>query len=155
MKSILHFFDRVFIHFARVCEIPFARFALFVVFFWFGALKIIGFSPANPLVSELLQKTMPFMGFDLFILLFGVFEVVIGLSFLFPRLVRVSIAMLGFHMVTTFMPLVLMTSITWQAFLVPTLEGQYIIKNLVIIATAIGLVSHMHISQDNKGIVSR
>lgn len=155
MKSIFHFFDRVFINFARICEIPFARLAIFVVFFWFGALKIIGFSPANPLVSELLEKTMPFMGFDLFILLFGVFEVVIGLSFLFPRLIRVSIAMLAFHMVTTFMPLVLMTSITWQAFLVPTLEGQYIIKNLVIIATAMGLVSHMHISENNKSIISR
>jgi uncharacterized membrane protein YkgB len=47
-------------------------------------------------------------------------------------------------MVTTFMPLVLLTTETWTGFLVPTLEGQYIIKNLVIIAAAIGIASHLH-----------
>jgi hypothetical protein len=47
-------------------------------------------------------------------------------------------------MFTTFGPLVLLTEETWQSFLVPTLEGQYIIKNLVIISTAIGIASHLH-----------
>lgn len=145
MQKILDYCDRLFINTARACSMPFARFALFVVFFWFGALKLIGESPANPLVSDLLSQTMPFMTFDVFIVLFGIFEMVIGLSFLFPKLVRVSIAMLAFHMVTTFMPLVLLPQIAWQSFLVPTLEGQYIIKNLVIIATALALVSHMHL----------
>jgi uncharacterized membrane protein YkgB len=38
-------------------------------------------------------------------------------------------------------PLVLVPEYTWQSFLVPTLEGQYIIKNMVIIAVAIGIAS--------------
>ncbi|MCC7197825.1 hypothetical protein IT413_06580 [Candidatus Peregrinibacteria bacterium] len=37
------------------------------------------------------------------------------------------------------MPLILLPQITWQGFMTPTLEGQYIIKNLVIITTAMGL----------------
>ena len=145
MQKLSYFFDEAFIKFTRKFGMPFARFSLFVVFFWFGILKVIGESPANPLVSELLGKTIPFMTFDTFIVIFGIFEMVIGLSFLFPKIIRVSIAMLGFHMITTFMPLVLMPEIAWQKPFVPTLEGQYIIKNLLIIATAMSIVSHMHL----------
>ena len=47
-------------------------------------------------------------------------------------------------MITTAGPLVLLPSETWQSFFVPTLEGQYIIKNLVIIAAAIGIAAHLH-----------
>jgi uncharacterized membrane protein YkgB len=47
-------------------------------------------------------------------------------------------------MITTFGPLVYLPDEAWQKFLVPTLEGQYIIKNLVIIATAIGIAAHLH-----------
>jgi uncharacterized membrane protein YkgB len=150
MKSLLNFCDNMFIGCARACSIPFARFSLFVVFFWFGILKVIGESPANPLVSNLLESTMPFISFETFIFIFGVFEVVIGLSFLFPRLVRVSVAMLAFHMVTTFMPLILLPEITWQRAFIPTIEGQYIIKNLVIIAAALGIVSHMHLPHNER-----
>lgn len=150
MQSILDFCDRIFIKFARVCSIPFARFALFVVFFWFGILKVIGESPANPLVSNLLESTMPFMSFDTFIVAFGLFEMLIGLSFLFPKLLRISIAILAFHMVTTLMPLILLPEITWQKAFVPTLEGQYIIKNLLIIATAMAIVSHMNLPNINN-----
>lgn len=150
MQSFLDFCDRIFIRCARVCSIPFARFSLFVVFFWFGALKLIDESPANPLVSNLLEETMPFMGFNTFIFIFGLFEVIIGLSFLFPKLVRVSIALLAFHMVTTFLPLVLLPEVAWQRAFVPTLEGQYIIKNLVIIAAALGIVSHMHLPHHER-----
>ncbi len=147
MKSTLDFCDRLFIRCARVCSIPFARFALFVVFFWFGILKVVGESPASPLVSNLLESTMPFMSFETFMVLFGLFEMLIGLSFLFPKLVRISIALLVFHMVTTFMPLVLLPEVTWQKAFVPTMEGQYIIKNLLIIASALAIVYHMHLPQ--------
>lgn len=150
MQDILDFCDKIFIKCARVCSIPFARFSLFVVFFWFGALKIIDESPANPLVSKLLEETMPFMSSETFIFLFGLFEVVIGLSFLLPKIIRISVAMLVFHMITTFMPLVLLTDVTWQRAFVPTLEGQYIIKNLVIIAVAISIVSHMHLPHHER-----
>jgi|SRR3989344_420360 len=150
MQSILDFCDKIFIKCARMCGIPFARFSLFVVFFWFGALKLIDESPANPLVSKLLSETMPFISFETFIFLFGLFEVIIGLSFLFPKFVRISIALLAFHMVTTFLPLVLLPEIAWQRAFVPTLEGQYIIKNLLIIATAISIVSHMHLPHHER-----
>jgi uncharacterized membrane protein YkgB len=114
----------------------FAHWAIALVFVWFGGLKVIGLSPASPLVSALLASTMPFMPYDLFQVLFGLFEVLIGLMFIWPRHERVAVALLTFHMVTTVLPLAFLSSMTWSAPFVPTLEGQYIIKNIVIIALA-------------------
>jgi uncharacterized membrane protein YkgB len=123
---------------------PLSRIALFVVFFWFGALKVIGESPASPLVKNLFYKTMPVMSFDTFLIIFGLFECLIGILFLIPRMERVVIPLLFIHMVTTFGPLFLLRNSMWSKMFVPTLEGQYIIKNLVIIATAIGVAAHLH-----------
>ena len=85
--------------------------ALFIVFFWFGILKVFGVSPANPLVGDLLNRTMPFIDFGQFIVFFGLFEMAIGILCL--SLVRISMLMLGMHMVTTMMPLVLLPKVAW------------------------------------------
>lgn len=129
---------------------PFARFALFLVYFWFGILKVVAESPANPLVSDLLSKTMPFMSFDLFILLLGLFEVLIGISFLFPKFLKFSIAFLAIHMFTTLMPLILLPAVTWTSAFVPTLEGQYIIKNILIISIAMILVANQKLTGERE-----
>ncbi len=149
MRKFLEKFDYAFIQFLRRLSIPFARFALFVVFFWFGILKIIGTSPANPMVADLLQATMPFMGWDTFIILFAVYEICIGIAFIIPRGERVAIALLIPHMIMTSLPLFFLPTMTWQAFLTPTMEGQYIIKNLVIIALAMGIAAHIHPFKDS------
>lgn len=142
-KRFLKRFDKNFIVFIRDISVPSARIALFVVFFWFGFLKLTGGSPANPLVENLLSKTLPFLTFNQFIVILGLWEMAIGIAFLVPHLERLAIALLAPHMITTFMPLILLPQITWQTFLTPTLEGQYIIKNLVIIALAIGIAAHL------------
>lgn len=132
------------INFFRKISIPAARFGLFVIFFWFGFLKVVGLSPAEPLVHELFTRTITFIDFSDFIILFGIFECIIGILFLVRGLERVVLPLLLIHMATTVLPLFLLPSVTWHGFLVPTLEGQYIIKNLAIIAAAIGIVSHLH-----------
>ena len=132
------------IHFFRKISMPMARIGLFVVFFWFGILKVIGLSPATPLVQALFEHTISFMNFPTFLVLFGLFECLIGVLFLIKGCERIVIPLLFLHMITTFMPLILLPSETWQMFMVPTLEGQYILKNLVIIATAIGIAAHLH-----------
>lgn len=136
--------DHELIHFFRRISIPLARLALFIVFFWFGFLKVIGLSPAGSIVHALFDQTIHFMAFPTFYMLFALFECLIGILFLVKGAERVVLPLLLLHMITTAMPLFLLTGITWQSFMVPTLEGQYIIKNLVIIATAIGLVAHLH-----------
>lgn len=129
--------DQNIIKYAKQFSLPFSRFALFVVYFWFGILKIVGTSPANPLVGDLLHKTIPFLTFEQFIFWFSIYEMIIGIMFLIPKLNRLAIILLIPHMIMTVGPLVLLPQITWQSMFTPTLEGQYIIKNLLIIAAAI------------------
>jgi uncharacterized membrane protein YkgB len=125
-------------------SLPLARYSLFLVFFWFGALKVLGFSPASDLVAHLFEVTIPWMKFPTFFVLFGLFEMLIGVLFLIRGLERIVIPLLGLHMITTFMPLFLLRSETWSNFLVPTLTGQYIIKNVVLVALAVVIAAHLH-----------
>lgn len=136
--------DHSFIMFCRRIAEPFARFALFLVFFWFGALKVIGASPASPLVEALFNRTIATVGFDQFIIAFGLFECLIGILFLIPKAERVVIPLLAVHLVTTLGPLVMLPEVTWTGWFVPTLEGQYIIKNVLIVAAAIVTAAHVH-----------
>ena len=139
----LHEVDTVLIRFFRKIFVPSARVGLFIVFFWFGLLKVIGLSPASGVVERLFESTIPFMGFDAFLIIFGIFECLIGILFLIRGLERLVIPLLLIHMVTTFGPLVFLPGETWQSFMVPTLEGQYIIKNVVLIAAAIGIAANL------------
>ncbi|MCX6703156.1 MAG: hypothetical protein NTV02_00495 [Candidatus Zambryskibacteria bacterium] len=134
----------------RLAE-PLSRLGLFTVFFWFGALKVLDLSPASPLVQSLFETTMPVMPFSVFMVLFGLLEMLIGIMFLIRGAERAVIPVLFFHMTTTLLPLFLLQSVTWSGFLVPTLEGQYIIKNILIIAAAIGIAAHLHPFKKSNG----
>ncbi len=135
--------DAKIISFSQKISLPTARFSIFVLFFWFGFLKVVGLSSAAGVVENLFNQTIPFMQFSTFLVLFGLFECLIGVLFLIRGAERVVIPLLCLHLVTTCGPLVFLPQETWTAFLVPTLEGQYIIKNLAIIAVAIGIAAHV------------
>lgn len=141
MKRDIQAFDLRLIAFFRRTYIPVARFSIFVVFFWFGFIKVIGESPASPLARALTEKTVGLQYFDQLFFLLALLECVIGVLFLIPRATRVVIPLLLVHLAVVCGPLVLVPSYTWQSFLVPTLEGQYIIKNIVVIAVAIGIAA--------------
>ncbi len=142
--------DEDLIRFARFNFLVMARVSIFVVYFWFGLLKVFSASPANPLVSELLSHVLPFMAFSDFIFVFGIFEMIIGIIFVIPRLERPAIFLLILHLATTVMPLFILPQVAWQGFLVPTLEGQYIIKNILLISLAMGLGAHLHFLRKHR-----
>ena len=143
MQKIIQKFDtRILSRLQRV-EVPLARIAIFIVYFWFGFLKLLGVSPAAPLVQALFEKTINFMPFTVFYALFSVFEIVIGILFLVRGWERLAIFLLGLHLITTILPLIFLPQIAWQTFLVPTLEGQYIIKNVFIAAIAVVIGSKL------------
>jgi len=111
------------------------RIAIGMVFFWFGALKLVpGLSPAEALV----RATTPFFPGDLFVPLLGVWEMLIGLGFLTGRGLRATIALLFLQMPGTFLPVLLLPEVVFTSFPFGlTLEGQYIFKNVVLIASAL------------------
>jgi len=129
--------DATIINWLQTLELPLARIAIFTVYFWFGALKLFGVSPAAPLVQALFERTINVMPFGTFYIVFSLFEVTIGLLFLIRGMERVAIFLIGLHLVTTVLPLIFLPQVTWQAFLIPTFEGQYIIKNILIAASAV------------------
>lgn len=122
-------------------HVPFARFALFTIYFWFGILKALGLSPAGPLVRALFDETIHFMSFDIFYLSFAVFEMLIGVLFLIPRFSKLAFLLFVLHIVMTTLPLFILPELVWQSAFVPTLEGQYIIKNLALVAIALTVLS--------------
>lgn len=140
----LYKIDIELINFFRRVSLPFARFGLFVIFFWFGLLKVIGLSPASELVKHLFENTISWISFDVFIIVFGLFEMIIGILFMIKGTERIVIPLLLIHMITTFLPLFILPKETWSGFLIPTLEGQYIIKNLALIACVFGIAAHLH-----------
>ena len=110
-----------------------------VVFTWFGALKLVpGLSPA----AELATRTIETLTFGVVppavsLPVLAAWEVLIGLGLLSGRFLRATLLLLLAQMAGTLTPLVLFPAETWQLFpIAPTLEGQYIIKNLVLVAAA-------------------
>lgn len=134
--------DEKLIAFFRRSYIPLARVAFFVIFFWFGFLKLVGLSPAGELAEALTAKTIGLEWFDLSFKMLALLECVIGILFLIPGAVRLVIPLLFVHLLVVCSPLVLVPETTWQSFMVPTLEGQYIIKNVAIVALAVGVAAH-------------
>lgn len=126
--------------------VPATRISLFIVFFWFGLLKPLGVSAAAPMVLKTVDW-MPLLTPSQWLAVIGWWEVAIGLCFLFRKTTRAAIALLFLQMTGTFMPLFILPEITFQPGgvpLLPTLEGQYVIKNLIIISAALVIGGNLH-----------
>lgn len=141
MKKHVEAVDLQLIHWFQKWYTPLARGSLFVVYFWFGILKILGLSPATPLAEALTLRTVGPQWFEPLYLTLAVVECVIGLLFLFPQLTRLAIAVMIGHMVLVCSPLILLPDMVWIYPFVLSLEGQYIIKNIVLLAVAISIAS--------------
>ena len=120
--------------------VPLLRIALGIVFLWFGALKLIpGLSPAESLAA----RTIEVLSFGLVppsvaVPVLAIWECLIGLGLLTRIAMRATLLLLFVQMLGTLIPLVIFPAETFLRFpYAPTLEGQYIIKNAVLIAGAI------------------
>lgn len=145
MKKLISTIDNISIFRNEHIVVWFNRISLFVVFFWFGFLKIVGLSPAKDIVTHLHHETISsFVSASTFIPVLGVIECLIGVLWLIPKFTRVAFFLFIFQMITTFLPLFLLPSETWQTGLALTLAGQYIIKNVVLIASALTIYRYQN-----------
>lgn len=122
--------------------VTFLRLALGIVFLWFGALKLFpGASPAADLAARTIEAlTLGVVQPQVALPVLAIWEMAIGIGLLINRWMRVTLLLLFVQMLGTVTPLVLFPAETWTTFPVaPTLEGQYIIKNVVLVAAAIVL----------------
>ncbi len=111
------------------------RISLGVVFLWFGALKLVpGLSPAEDLV----RTTLPFLPMNLFLPFLALWEMAIGVGFITGKFLRFTILLLFLQMPGTISPVFLQPDRVWNLFPFGlTLEGQYIVKNMVLIAAGL------------------
>jgi uncharacterized membrane protein YkgB len=131
------------------------RLGLGVVFIWFGLLKPLGVSPAADLVARTVYWSVDPAWF---VPALGWWEVAIGVCLIDPGrrlglgrwMTRIGILLLLIQMPGTFLPLVLVPDATWQRPLVPTMEGQYIIKNLVLIGAALYLGGRVRVDEERR-----
>lgn len=116
------------------------RVSLGVIFLWFGILKFFpGLSPAQGLATETIQVlTFGRISPDASLMLLATWECLIGIGLILGVFLRATLLLLWVQMLGTITPLFLFPD---QAFLhvpyAPTLEGQYIIKNIVLISAGI------------------
>lgn len=110
-----------------------------VIFCWFGVLKFVpGLSPAEALAGRTLEAlsfglVKPWLSLPCLAL----FECALGLLLISGRYPRWAIALLILHMIGTFSPALFFPREVFSGFMLPTLVGQYILKNIVLIAAGI------------------
>ncbi len=140
--QIPHSYDAVdhqLISFVNRYGLNILRLSLATVFLWFGLLKVLNVSPVTPLAEDLI----PGITTGTFVFALGIMEIGVGMSLVFKKLLKVSIAIMVTHLASTFSLLITLqeTMINDSNPFLLTLEGEFIIKNLVLIAGALAVAS--------------
>lgn len=151
VPRISHSYDAVdhqLISFVNRYGLSILRLSLTTVFLWFGLLKVLNMSPVTPLAEDLI----PGISTDTFVLALGIMEIGVGISLVFKKLLKMSIAIIVIHLVSTFSLLAILqeTMINDSNPFLLTLEGEFIIKNLVLIASALVIASAVCVERITK-----
>jgi len=145
MKILLAWFEQVderITNWMAGYGIVILRVSLGVIFFWFGILKFFpGLSPAQ----DLAMRTISILTFgkippNVSLLILAGWECLIGIGLIFGLFMRATLLLLFLQMFGTitpifFFPHEVFTLVPYA----PTLEGQYIIKNIVLISAGLVL----------------
>jgi len=140
VMTIYHRIDPVITGFMARYSITFLRISLGINFFWFGVLKFFpGLSPAQGLAAKTIEVlSFGLIGSEISVPLLALWECLIGLGLISGKFLRATLLLLFLQMAGTLTPLVLFPAETFVRFpYAPTLEGQYIIKNLVLISAGL------------------
>jgi uncharacterized membrane protein YkgB len=143
IERMMNFFDRAdraIVRWMSDYGVTLLRVSLGIVFLWFGVLKYFPhFSPAEALASNtILVLTLGHVGSTVSLPLLATWECLIGLGLITGVAKRVTLLLLFAQMLGTMLPLFFFPAQTFSSIpFVPTLEGQYIIKNLVLISAGI------------------
>ena len=133
--SILDSLDRFLISEMHHWGIPVLRIALGIVYLWFGALKVMGVTP----VYDLIAQTYAFLPTQGFLLILGWWEVAIGVCLLTRHFLRGALALLWLQMAGTFFAVILSPAVFTLSGnpLLLTVEGEFVIKNIVLISAGL------------------
>jgi uncharacterized membrane protein YkgB len=141
----LHTLDSRVSAFFRRWGVPALRVSLAVVFIWFGALKVFGVTP----VTELVANTVYWFDPDWVVPALGVVEIVVGLGLLFQVAMRAVLGLFFLQMIGTFLVFVLQPEVAFQDGnpLLLTVEGEFVLKNLVLIAAGMVIAGTVEVDK--------
>jgi uncharacterized membrane protein YphA (DoxX/SURF4 family) len=111
------------------------RVTLAIVFIWFGALKVAGKSPVEDLVAD----TVYWVDAGSFVIFLGLWEIAIGVGLILGVALRLVLLLFFAQMLGTFLTVVIHPGIVFRDSnpLLLTVTGEFIVKNLVLIAAGI------------------
>lgn len=126
--------EQTFLAFVEAHSLQLLRYALVVVFVWFGLLTAAGVSETAGLVADLVW----FVPRENFLILLGGWEIAVGVALLSQRTLRLAGVLLAVHAAVVMLPLVVYPGETFSYFPYgPSFEGVYLIKDLVLLAGTI------------------
>ncbi len=138
-QTIFRVIDRRVTHWLAEHGLALLRISIGLIFVWFGVLKFWpGLSPADHLAAETID--LLFFGLiteDLARVLLATLETAIGIGLITGMFMRFTLLLLVGQMLGAVTPLFLFPEVTWSQLFVPTLEGQYILKNIVVVSAAL------------------
>lgn len=110
------------------------RLTLGTVFLWFGLLKVLGYESATSLIAHTVYFTSP----EIMVPILGYWEAAIGVCLFFLPLTRLGLLLLAIRLPGTLLALVLRPDVCFVGVpLVPSPEGQYLIKDLLLFGAAL------------------
>lgn len=127
--------------------IPCTRLALAITYIWFGALKLSGKSP----VADLVAKTVYFLPKKVVVPLMGIWELAIGFGLLFRVALRPTLILFFLQIAGTFSVLVVRPQEAFQEGnpLLLTKTGEFVLKNLILLAAGVAVASTAHREREN------
>jgi len=131
--------DRRVTHWLADHGLTLLRVSIGLIFVWFGVLKFWpNLSAADQLATDTIDRlSLGIINGDVARLLLALLETTIGIGLVTGKFMRLTLLMLLGQMLGTVTPLFLFPDLTWSDPLVPTLEGQYILKNIVLVSAAL------------------
>ena len=144
MRLGLEAMERGFAEWASTHGVAILRISLGIIFVWFGVLKLCpGLCDVEVLAGRTMQTlTWGLVPVKICIRMLALAECGIGAGLMFSptggQWMRLTTMCLMLHLAGTFLPLVMFPGETWKHFpYAPTLVGQYILKNLVLMSAAV------------------
>ena len=137
----MHVIDRRVTHWLAEHGLSLLRISIGLIFVWFGVLKFWpGLSPADQLATE----TIDLLSLGLIAegparVLLAILETTIGIGLITGKFMRLTLLLLVGQMLGAVTPLFLFPEVTWSRLFVPTLEGQYILKNIVLVSAGLAI----------------
>ncbi|EON79480.1 hypothetical protein ADIS_0047 [Lunatimonas lonarensis] len=138
--------DDAIVKWKRKYSITLLRLSVGLVFFWFGVLKFFpSVSPAEGIVLDTIhQITFGWLSDRQISVGLATWEALIGIGLIVGRYMRAILFLLFLQLPGTFLPVLFFPDQVFEIIpWVPTLKGQYIFKNLVIVAAGIVLGSQV------------